>query len=152
MENRDAEESASRDDGFIIVRPFMLHELGLKGTQLLVFARIYGFCKGGGRFFESRARTARMLNVSERSVIRAIGELVDRELIEEAGAEWIPDGYSTRAYCLGFEAIRAELPRANDKMSPPDKHGEGSRSADDGVSGEAVTDWHLIRKRDNKDF
>ena len=42
--------SGERDDGdaFLIVRPFMWRELGLKGVQLLVFARVYGFCAGGG--------------------------------------------------------------------------------------------------------
>ena len=34
--------SGERDDGdaFLIVRPFMWRELGLKGVQLLVFARV----------------------------------------------------------------------------------------------------------------
>jgi len=86
--------SGERDggDAFLIVRRFMWRELGLKGVQLLVFARVYGFCAGGGSFYESRRSTAAYLGISERSVIRAVGELADGGLIVEEGPAWAPDG------------------------------------------------------------
>ena len=58
-------------DAFLILRLFMWKELGLRGTALLMFARIYGFCRDGGTLYKSRRRTASCLGVSERSVIRA---------------------------------------------------------------------------------
>lgn len=61
-----------RDGGaFLILCPLMWKELGLRGTALLMFARIYGFCRDGGALYKSRRRTASYLGVSERSVIRA---------------------------------------------------------------------------------
>lgn len=60
------EPARPRDgDAFLVLHPFMWKELGLKGTTLLVFARIYGFCKDGGTFYESRRRTATYIGVSE---------------------------------------------------------------------------------------
>lgn len=135
-------------DAFLIVHPFMWRQLGLKGTQLLVFARVYGFCKGGGTFFESRQRTARYLGISERSVIRAIGELVEKGLLVETGGNWLPDGFATRSY----ELAEAVLRLTDDKLTPPDKTDAFLLSGDDGLSSEAVTGWHLISKEENKDF
>lgn len=60
------EPARPRDgDAFLVLHPFMWKELGLKGTTLLVFARIYGFCKDGGTFYESRRRTATYIGVSD---------------------------------------------------------------------------------------
>ena len=35
------------NDAFVVVHDFMMHELGLNGITLLVYARIYGFCSNG---------------------------------------------------------------------------------------------------------
>ena len=53
-------------DSFLVVHRFMWGRLGLSGTTLLVFARIYGFCSGGGEFYESKPNTAAFLGISER--------------------------------------------------------------------------------------
>lgn len=135
-------------DAFLIIHPFMWRQLGLKGIQLLVFARVYGFCKGGGTFFESRHNTASYLGISERSVIRAIGELEEMGLLRETGGNWLPDGYATRSYVLGDAFARP----AHDKLSPPDKASSSLLSGDDEMSFEEVTDWHLISKEENKGF
>ena len=135
-------------DAFLIIHPFMWRELGLKGTQLLVFARVYGFCKGGGTFFESRQRTAAYLGISERSVIRAIGELADKKILVETGGNWLPDGFATRSYELGDAVLRL----THDKLTPPDTSDASLLSGDDISSSNAVTDWHLISKDKNKDF
>lgn len=142
------ETDTSSRDAFLIIHPFMWRELGLKGIQLLVFARVYGFCKGGGTFFESRHNTASYLGISERSVIRAIGELEERGLIYERGGNWLPDGYATRNYELGESALLA----ANDKLSSPDITDGSLLSGGDGLSANEVTGWHLISKEENKGF
>ena len=70
---------------FTAVRHFMMADLGLSGLPLLVYARIFGFCDAGCGYFESKGSLARFLNVQERSVHRAIRDLLDRGLIEECG-------------------------------------------------------------------
>ena len=68
---------------FTTVRHFMMADLGLSGLPLLVYARIFGFCDAGCGYFESKGGLARFLNVQERSVHRAIRDLLepDRVLI-----------------------------------------------------------------------
>lgn len=136
-------------DAFLILHPFMWKELGLKGTVLLVFARIYGFCKDGGTFYESRRRTATYLGMSERSVIRAVSELEQRGLIDEAGGDWTRDGMTTRSYVLGHRAMRTSC--ASDKLSPPDRLSASKQGRDDGMSSEGVPDWHLKSKEEYKE-
>lgn len=136
-------------DAFLILHPFMWKELGLKGTTLLVFARIYGFCKDGGTFYESRKRTATYLGVSERSVIRAVSELEQRGLIAEAGSDWTRDGMTTRSYVLGHRAMRTFC--ATDKLSSPDRLSASKHGGDDGMSSMGVPDWHLKSKEEYKE-
>lgn len=144
------EPARPRDgDAFLILRPFMWKELGLKGAVLLVFARIYGFCKDGGTFYESRRRTATYLGMSERSVIRAVSELEQRGLIAEAGGEWARDGMTTRSYVLGHRAMRVFC--ASDKLSPPDRSSASGQGRGDGMSPEGVPDWHLKSKEEYKE-
>ena len=144
------EPARTRDgDAFLILHPFMWKELGLKGTSLLVFARIYGFCKDGGTFYESRKRTSSYLGVSERSVIRAVSELEQRGLIAETGDEWARDGMTTRSYVLGRRAMRTFC--APGKLSPPDKSSASKHGGDDGMSPKGVPDWHLKSKEEHKE-
>lgn len=144
------EPARPRDgDAFLILHPFMWRGLGLKGTSLLVFARIYGFCKDGGTFYESRKRTASYLGVSERSVIRAISELEQRGLIAEISGDWSRDGMTTRSYTIGSLAKRTQC--APDKLSPPDKRPPDSHGGDDELSSEGVPDWHLKSKEEYKE-
>ena len=114
-------------DAFLILHPFMWKELGLKGTTLLVFARIYGFCKDGGAFYE----------------------LEQRGLIAEAGSDWTRDGMTTRSYVLGHRAMRTFC--ATDKLSPPDRLSASKHGGDDGMSSMGVPDWHLKSKEEYKE-
>lgn len=144
------EPARPRDgDAFLILHPFMWKELGLKGTALLVFARIYGFCKDGGTFYESRKRTSTYLGLSERSVIRAVSELEQRGLIAEAGSDWARDGMTTRNYVLGRCAMRKFC--APGKLSPPDRLSASKHGGDDGMSPKGVPDWHLKSKEEYKE-
>lgn len=136
-------------DAFLVLHPFMWKELRLKGAALLVFARIYGFCKDGGTFYESRKRTATYLGVSERSVIRAVSELEQRGLIAEAGSDWTRDGMTTRSYVLGHRAMRTFC--ATDKLSSPDRLSASKHGGDDGMSSMGVPDWHLKSKEEYKE-
>lgn len=137
-------------DSFLVVHPFMWRALDLKGVELLVFARAYGFCKNGGTFYESRAGTASYLGISERSVTRAIGSLVERGVLVDLDPDAPPDGVSTRAYTLSDHVAR-EFPCATpDKLPPPDSLSGETAATGDGVSGERVPSWHLKSKSESK--
>ena len=136
---------------FLVIHEFMLKELKLKGNTLLVFARIFGFCKGGGIFFESRAATARFLNVSERSVIRAIGELeADGLIVEVERIAVLPSG--TQCYAVGNIPSPTGDNLSGDKKSPPDKLALLKAKRADRLASQGLPDCHLISKRDIKDF
>lgn len=76
------------DDGetFVLVRRWMWRDLNLAGVTLLVFARVWSFCReGAGEFYESKPRMAEVLGVSEREVYRAFSTLTGRGLVTEVG-------------------------------------------------------------------
>ena len=127
---RAPDESADQKEGYLVVFPFMMRELGLQGTELLVFARVYGFCRCGHEFFESRQKTADFLGASKRSVISAVNGLVEKGLIEETGkrGNW-PN--STKRYAVAqapLEAIGVRLgngPPENETPAPEDRFPSG---------------------------
>ena len=96
---------------FTTVRHFMMADLGLSGLPLLVYARIFGFCDAGCGYFESKGGLARFLNVQERSVHRAIRDLLDRGLIEECGVHAPARGHATKRYRIVRERLNLNLPR-----------------------------------------
>lgn len=88
-----------KKDGFVVVQEFMWKDLGLSGVALLVFARVFGFCRhGSGDFYESKARTAAFFGVNERTVFRAMRELIERGLLVEVGTYELGSGRKTKAY------------------------------------------------------
>lgn len=106
-----ADEENARGKEFVIAHRFMWRDLSLSGVTLLVYARIYGFYRDGGGFYESRASTAEFLGTTPRTVTRAIDELLAAGLIREAGSpsfscgnaktrskywRWLPVGYHLR--------------------------------------------------------
>ena len=87
---RRERDGKSRAAEFVKVYRFMTEGMGLTGTSLLVYARIFGFCKDtGGSFWESRRGTAEFLGISERQVNRVIAGLESHGLIECLGEEII---------------------------------------------------------------
>lgn len=127
----------------------MWRDIGLRGADLLVFARVYGFCKNGGLFYESRAGTASYLGLSERSVIRAIGNLVEKGLLIDLDPTVSMDGVSTRTYSLPDSITDAFSLAADDKMSPPDKGSGKPDETGEDLSGQRVPDWHLKSKSES---
>lgn len=127
----------------------MWRDIGLRGADLLVFARVYGFCKNGGLFYESRAGTASYLGLSERSVTRAIGNLVDKGLLIDLDPSVSMDGVSTRTYRLPDSITDAFSLATDDKMSPPDKESGKPDETGEELSGQRVPDWHLKSKSES---
>lgn len=141
---------ADREEPFLVLHPFMWEEFELQGTVLLVYARVFGFCKRGGSFYESRASTARYLGVSERSVIRAMNALEEKGLVEEVAGSWKRDGFMTRSYVLGrLPKVAPSFTSAN--LTPPDADDVPSVEPGDNSGNKGVPDWHLKSKEEIKD-
>ena len=71
-----------KDNTFIVIQSWMISELNLKGTDLLIYATIYGFSQDGeSRFKGSRQYLADWCNSTTRSVQTSLNYLVDRGLI-----------------------------------------------------------------------
>lgn len=134
----------SDKDQFLVIHDFMLRHLGLKGVQLLLYARIYGFCQGGTTcgFYESRAKTAEALCVSERSVIQAFKDLSARGLIVEIGTRETANGRVTKCYRIS-EVSSPERPSGEDHCSESEETGEKTSPG-------GVKKLHPIKKEDNK--
>ena len=100
----------------------------------------------GCDYFESKGGLARFLNVQERSVHRAIRDLLDRGLIEECGVHAPARGHATKRYRI----VRERLPPG--ALATPDgSSGFPARKGDE-MTGKPLTICHPISKRDNKDF
>jgi hypothetical protein len=145
--------------GYVAVHGFMMQDLGLSGLPLLVYARIYGFNASGLEFYESKAHLAAFLGTTERSVYRALSQLIGDGLVTESGEHVPRRGHRTKVYSVVTAKLPpgAPLAKRHDMPSgvPPPKHDETSSPAPgihDGVSGKGMTICHPIRKRDNEDF
>lgn len=87
---------------------FMTEGMRLHGAELLVYARIFGFCKlDEGIFYESKPNIAQFLGISERQAHRAVVGLVGRGLITESG-EHVTNHKITKTYRL----VDGEVERA----------------------------------------
>lgn len=90
---------ASRDEGFIVVRKFMMKDLKLHGVPLLLYARIHGFTiNDGAGCYETYASLAANLDVSTRAIGKAYKILKDRSLIYTAGVRQLKNGRTVKVY------------------------------------------------------
>ena len=77
------EQIKSTPVGFYPIYKFMEHELGLRCSELRVYALLFSFSVGkAGMFYGSRKYLADTLSISERTVYRILKALFERELIE----------------------------------------------------------------------
>jgi DNA-binding transcriptional ArsR family regulator len=107
---RNAKSGSSRAAEYVKVYRFMTEGMGLAGTALLVYARVFGFCKDtGGSFWESRRGTAEFLGMSERQVNRDFRRLEDDGLIRCVGEWRLPNGRITKRYEVADEPVRKAL-------------------------------------------
>lgn len=70
-----------KKDSFILIKPFMVTELKLKGNSLLLFALIYGITVNEGAFYGSIEYMQTWCNSSNRSVLDCLQELTKKGLI-----------------------------------------------------------------------
>ena len=71
------------EGSFVVVHEFMAKGLGLKGNDLIVYARIFGFANAGKPYFESKAGSAGFCGISKRAAFSVVSRLKTRGLIEE---------------------------------------------------------------------
>lgn len=103
--------------GYVKVYDFMAKELGLKGTELMLYARIFGFSQAGKTFYESRAGTAEFFGCTPRAIVSAASGLVAKGLIEEVDP--IPEARSLRTRC--YRPCAGPLIRAGIAPSTPEE-------------------------------
>ncbi len=155
---------------FVTVWDFMSQELGLKGTDLVVYARIFGFHQAGRAYYESKHSAAVFFGVSDRAVFEAVARLKAKGLIEETEpcAEAIEIG--SKCYRPSYRPLAEAgvLPRGSEESADAGASShEGSSATGWGTSAEAaeadaasseegseapLKDVHPIAKTDNKYF
>lgn len=155
---------------FVTVWDFMGQKLGLKGTDLVVYARIFGFHQTGREYFESKHSAAVFFGVSDRAIFDAVARLKARELIEEMDpcAEAIEIGSKCYRPTYGPLAEVGVLPRGYEEPADAEAASpEGSSTTGWGASAETagsdaaspeegseppMQDVHPISKSNNKYF
>lgn len=70
------------DSNYIVILDFMVRDLKLKGSELLVYALIYGFSQDGeSKYYGSRRYIAEWFNCSLPTIDKALNGLLEKELI-----------------------------------------------------------------------
>ena len=71
-------------DNYIVIQGWMVTELGLKGTELLIYALIYGFSQTEGQAFNGSLQyLADWTNSTKQSILNNLKSLIEKGLIEK---------------------------------------------------------------------
>nr|UVX73251.1 MAG: Replication initiator protein A (RepA) N-terminus [Bacteriophage sp.] len=71
-------------ESYVVLRPFMVEELGLKGSELVAYALIYGFSQDGESWFAGSAQyVADWCGITRRNAINVLQKLTDKGLVEK---------------------------------------------------------------------
>lgn len=155
---------------FVTVYDFMGQKLGLKGSDLAIYARIFGFHQAGRNFYESKSSTASFFGISDRAVFDAVSRLKAKGLIDEVAP--CPEAMEIGSKCYrpayGPLAEAGVLPNrfeeaSDEGISPPEGTSGGGWGAHEessdqrpGMSEESsephMNDVHPISKTDNRFF
>lgn len=123
-------------ESYVVLRPFMVEELGLKGSELVAYALIYGFSQDGESWFTGSAQyVADWCGIARRNAIDVLRRLTDRGLVEKV---------RTGRGC----AYRACRNITGDETSPVMKH---HRTGDETspVTGDETSPNNLVDKTSN---
>lgn len=158
------------EGSFVVVHEFMAKGLGLKGNDLIVYARIFGFANAGKPYFESKAGSAGFCGISKRAAFSVVSRLKARGLIEEVEPCDEAKRIGSRCYIpakgplsvLGITFATDEEPAyaqdaADEKPAlPPSAASEGPSSSrasrDEEPSSGPLKKLHPIAKTDNSYF
>lgn len=71
-------------ESYVVLRPFMVEELGLKGSELVAYALIYGFSQDGESWFTGSAQyVADWCGIARRNAINVLQKLTEKGLVEK---------------------------------------------------------------------
>lgn len=71
-------------ESYVVLRPFMVEELGLKGSELVAYALIYGFSQDGESWFTGSAQyVADWCGIARRNATNVLQKLTDKGLVEK---------------------------------------------------------------------
>lgn len=71
-------------ESYVVLRPFMVEELGLKGSELVAYALIYGFSQDGESWFTGSAQyVADWCGITRRNAIDVLQKLTGKGLVEK---------------------------------------------------------------------
>lgn len=147
------------EGSFVVVHEFMAKGLGLKGNDLIVYARIFGFANAGKPYFESKAGSAGFCGISKRAAFSVVSRLKARGLIEEVEPCDEAKKIGSRCYIPAREPLSAlGITFATDEEPAyaPGAADEGPSSPrasrDEEPSSEPLQKLHPIAKTDNSYF
>ena len=119
---------------FYTITQTMLEDLGLRGTELSVFAILNGYSsQGDGCYYGTRANLAKRCGVSSlRTIDAALQSLIDKRMIEKFPA--IIKGEEKTAYAVNpmyFQDVQKLLTTVQNLHTPQAEiaRGEGAKSA-----------------------
>lgn len=106
-------------ESYVVLRPFMVEELGLKGSELVAYALIYGFSQDGESWFTGSAQyVADWCGIARRNALSVLQKLTDKGLVEKVRTG---QGCAYRA-CRNITGDETSLVikhhRTGDKTSP----------------------------------
>lgn len=115
-------------EDFILIQGWMAHELGLSGTELIVYATIYSYSRdGSGEFKGSLSYLADISGASRSTVQRALKSLCDKGLIRKREVEVNNVQFSNYSIEQGIVKMtrgysQNDHPYINNKINPLDKN------------------------------
>ena len=89
------------ENSYYIVYDFMVEELKLNGTALMVYALIYSFTNAGSECYGSMQYIAERVGASRVTVYRALKELVEKNYVIKRRSE----GTNNISYVAQYEAV-----------------------------------------------
>lgn len=109
-------DNVLKDDNYFVIKGWMINQLGLKGTDLAIYAIIYGFSQDGVSEFSAGVRyLADFASCNVRTAQRSLKDLTDRNLLIKT--EYIFNNVILNKYRINREYVANVAP--GDKMSPP---------------------------------
>lgn len=96
------EENLLADNNYILIQSFMVKDLKLKGTELLIYAIIYGFSQNEDNWYTGKLQyLADWTQNSKRNVINILNSLIERGLIRKE-SEILKNGMTFPKYSANF--------------------------------------------------
>ena len=130
---------------YLVITQDMVEGLGLRGSELLVYALVNGYSQGGrGMFTGSLEHVAAVCGISRRTAARVLASLVDTGRLEKvqyevngvrytsykvagAAGDAAPEPVDTR--CAGMSTAEDKVSRGSAKMAPNNKRKENKEKS-----------------------